>query len=295
MFKYKKIQPLLPSGVENTMEHLHARTDRAPRITRTIAILALAVSLALLVSIFVWPANARVADPGSVISQQKPAEDSPEIIRMLQSHTVYLAESQEARMNGVIRYIGGISHGSGVMELRWIQEDYLATASSIPLMETSAEIKAARQEMQDKSVLFSDETANQMTRSGGDAEAMKACINDATQELDRSSGDSNATHWLQTGGALLILFDRSTGDRNTTLSLLYGQGADVTKASDFSDRILAERPMLKNVVFHKGDATLKSENSRLKLLNQQFRNAIRECRYSLAIRNQVAEINAIKD
>jgi hypothetical protein len=276
------------------MEHLYARTDRAPRITRTIAVLALAVSLALLISIFIWPANAYVADPGSVISQQKPAEDSPEIIRMLQSHTVYLAESQEARMNGVIRYIDCISHGSGVTELSWIKEDYLATASSIPLMDTSAEIRAARQEMQDKSILFADETANQITRSDGDAESMKAFISDAMQELDKSAGDSNASHWFRTGDARLTLFDRSAGDRNTTLALLSGQGADVAKARELSDLIVAERPVLKNVVFHKSDATLKSENSRLKLLNQQFRNTIRECRVTLAVRNQVAEINAIK-
>jgi hypothetical protein len=212
---------------------------------------------------------------------------------MLQSHTVFLSESQEARMNGVIRYIDCASHGSGVTELSWVKEDYLAIASSISLMDTSAEIRAARQEMQDKSVLFADETANQITRSGGSTDAMKRFINDAMQEPDGSGADSNTTHWLRTSDARLTLFDRSAGDRNATLAELAGQGADVAQARAVSDRINAERMSLKSAIFHKGEATIKSENSKLKLLNQQFRNAVRECKVTLAVRNKVMEINAI--
>jgi hypothetical protein len=256
---------------------------------RTIAFLALCVSAVLLVSVFVLPADAYTANNGQ-ISQGKLSEDSPEIIQALRTHTIALAESQEARMNGVIRYIDCLNGGS-VMELGWIREDYLTAASSIPLMETSPEINAARQDMQVKSVLFSDETANQIVRSGGNPDAMKAFINDSMLALDESSTKTDATHWLRLSDARLVVFDRSAGNRNATLAALSEQGVDITKAHGISNQINEERKELRLVLGNRGDETIKSENSRIKMLNLQFRSAIRECRARLAIQNQIAETN----
>jgi len=256
---------------------------------RTIAFLALCVSAVLLVSVFVFPADAYTANNGQ-LSQGKLSENSPEIIQALKTHTISLAESQEARMNGVIRYIDCLDGGS-VMELGWIREDYLTAASSIPLMETSAEINAARQDMQVKSVLFSDETANQIVRFGGDPDAMKAFINDSMQALDASSAKADTAHWLRLSDARLTVFDRSANDRNATLAALSEQGVDTAKAQEISNQINAERQELRLVLGHRGDETIKSENSRIKMLNLQFRSTIRECVARLAIQNQIAETN----
>jgi len=280
---------LVPDQEGIAIQNIQSYNFRTPGLLRTITFLALCVSAVLLVSIFVLPADAYSAHNAQV-SQGTLSEDSPEIIQALKSNTVYLGESQEARMNGVIRYIGCLSQGS-VIELGWIREDYLTTASSIPLMDSSAEIDAARQDMQAKSVLFSDETANQIARSGGDPDAMKAYINDSMQALDASTGTANATHWLRSANARMIVFERSARDRNATLAALSEQDVDIAKAQGISDQINGERQELQLVLGHRGEETIKSENSRIRMLNLQFRSAIRECRARLVIQNQIAETN----
>ena len=254
----------------------------------------LAISLILFVvgSLLVIPAGALSGDISKPGSQGQLAENSPEILSALKAHSLSMGESQEARMNGVIRYIDCIGQGSVIEELGWIQEDYLTAAASIPLMKTSAEINSARQDMQVNSVLFSDETANRLVRLGGNAGSMKDYINDSEQLFEAASANKSAHHWLESGNARLIIFDKSAGNRNLTLADLSNGGIDITKAKTISDAISRERPVLQEIVNHKGEITIRAENGKLRILNLQFRSAIRECRAKLVIKNQVAVINS---
>lgn len=254
------------------------------------------ISLGLLFIALLVPMVTVVSgDTGPLNSQNYLTKDDPQVIAALKSHTVYIAESQQARMNGVIRYTDNISNGSGTEELRWIQEDYLSAASSIPLMFTSDEINAARADMQDQSVRFSDETAHQLVAFGGNVDSMRDFTNDSLKGFDDSFNDPNHTQWLSTARARLTVFNESANDRNVTLSELRAQGIDVTQAETISDEINAEHTELISVLRHDGDMTIEEVNSKIKMLNQDFRNTIREYRADMQVRDQFAAIEAIKE
>ena len=249
----------------------------------------------LFIALLVPMVTIDLREPGQLNSQNYLAKDDPQIIAALKSHIVYIAESQQARMNGVIRYAGTISNSSGVEELRWIQEDYLTAASSIPLMYTSDQINAARLDMQDQSVRFSDETANQLVVFNGNADSMRAFINDSMKGFDDSFNDPNHTQWLTTARARLTVFNESANDRNATLFALKAQGVDVNRAEKISDEINAEHTELMSVLMHKGDVTIEQVNSKIRVLNQDFRNAIRDYRANMQVQVQFAAIQAIKE
>lgn len=257
-------------------------------------IFALSLVFVILGSILVIPAGAVAADRNTPGSTSTPAEDSPEIISALKSHILVMGESQEARMNGVIRYIDCISRGSATEELIWIQEDYLTAVTSIPLMQTSADITLTRQDMQANSVRFSDETANRLAQLDGNPGTMKDYINDSLQRLEALHENKSARNWLKSEDARLTIFDRSAGNCNLTLSDLAMKGIDVARAKMISETINAERPVLSEIIGKKNDISIRAENGRLKILNQQFRSAIRECRAKLAIKNQIAVTNSFQ-
>ena len=237
---------------------------------------------------------APLASAASLNSQNYLAKDDPQIIASLKDHLVYLGESQQARMNGVIQYVNTISNGSGIDDLQWIQDDYLVAASSIPLMYTSDQINAARNEMQYQSVRFSDETADQLVMFNGNVDSMREVINDSMQGFDESFNDPNRTPWLTTARARLTVFNESANDRNVTLSALRAQGVDVTRAEKISEEINAEHAELINVLMHKGDLTIEQFNSKIKMLNQDFRNTIRDYRANMQIQARFAAIQAIR-
>jgi hypothetical protein len=249
----------------------------------------------LLISLLPPLVSAASGDSNSLNSQDYLAKDDPQIVAALKSHVVYLGESQQARMKGVIQYADSISNGSGIDNLQWIKEDYLTAASSIPLMYTSDEINIARNEMQAESIIFADETANQLVMFNGNVESMRGFINNSLQGLDDTFNDPNHTPWLRTARARLTIFNESANDRNMTLNILKVQGVDVTKAEKISDEINAEHPALMSVLMHKGDLTIHQVNSKIKMLNQDFRNVIREYRANMQIQSQFTMIRAIKE
>ncbi len=185
-------------------------------------ILRISVMLFLLITLVSPLVSA--SSSGSLNSQDYLAKDDPQIIAALKSHIVYLGASQQARMDGVIRYAYTISNGTGIDELQWIQEDYLTAASSIPLMYTADEINTARIEMQDQSILFADETANQLVQFNGNVDSMRGFVNESMQGLDESFNDPNHTPWLTTARARLTTFNESANDRNATLDALRASG-----------------------------------------------------------------------
>jgi hypothetical protein len=255
----------------------------------------ISLGLFLVAALLVPLSSAASGDSGNLNSQNYLSKDDPQIIASLKSHIVYIGESQQARMNGVIRYADSISNGSGVDDLQWIQEDYLMAASSIPLMYTSDQITSARTEMQAQSVRFADESANQLVMFNGNVDSMRAFINDSMLGFDDSFNDPNHTPWLTTARARLTVFNESANDRNVTLSVLRAQGVDVTQAEKISEEINAEHTELMGVLTHKSDLTIEQFNSKVKILNQDFRNAVREYRANMQIQVQFAAIRAIKE
>jgi hypothetical protein len=222
------------------------------------------------------------------------SKDNPELISVLKTHTAYVGVMQQARMNGVIGYIDQISGGAGSINLRWIQDDYLAAASTIPLLYTSDEITSAREEMRTQSIRFSDETQIQMAAFNGNGTELRACTNETQTDAEYNLSRMPGSVWLIKGSARLAAFNASAEKRTALLLTLTRKGVDLSEASKLSDQIEAKRTELQEAVVHHEDGAIFSVNSGISRLNNQFRSTVDEALKNREIQLNVAAMLAMK-
>jgi len=218
------------------------------------------------------------------------AQDNPELIGALKDHVADLAGSQKARMDGVISYVNTISGGPGAADLQTIQEDYLATATSIPLMETADEIGRARTEMGDLTREFSEETNAQMQIFNGSTADLRSSINASIASAGESVDGVKSSAWLASDAARLQVFDITIAKRDQLLTSLEKQGVDVSAARNVSDLIEAQRTMLVDALKNHNTPALLTMNTDIKSLNQQFRDDVAAYQAELAIQLKVAAL-----
>jgi hypothetical protein len=221
-------------------------------------------------------------------------KDNPELISVLKTHTAYVGVMQQARMDGVIAYIDQISDGTGTTNLRWIQDDYLAAASSISLLYTSDEITAAREEMRAQSLHFSDETRTQMAAFNGNDAALRASTNETQTDAETTFSRMPGSVWLKKGSARLAAFNTSAEKRVAILLTLSKKGADITEARKLSDQIDARRTELQEVVVKNKNGAVLSLNSGIAKLNSQFRTTVDESLKTREIQLKTAAMLAMK-
>ncbi|MGD0081100.1 MAG: hypothetical protein ABSB80_10720 [Methanoregula sp.] len=254
-------------------------------------IFRIGVCFLLLIAVGVPLASAATEIIPLPVQQQNLSADNPALIGALKAHAADLAGFQKARMDGVITYITNISGGSGGVDLQMIEEDYLATATSIPLMGTVDEIDAARSDMGDLTRKFSEETKAQMQIFNGSTGDMRSSINDSIASVGKSVDGVKGYAWLAGDAARLQVFDLAVMKQNELLASLSSQGIDVSAAQSVSDQIAARRTVLVDALEKHDDAALITTNTVIKSLNQQFRNDIATYRTKLEIQLTVAALN----
>ena len=221
-------------------------------------------------------------------------KENPELIAALMMNAAYVGVMQQARMNGVIAYIDRISDGAGTMNLRWIQEDYLAAASSIPLMYTSDEITAARGEMRARSIQFLDETNTCMAVLNGSDTDLMASINETRSDAENILTRVPGSLWLFQGSARMTAFNTSAENRAALLLTLAREGVDVTVAGNLSGQIDAMRTGLQSVLVKDRNGTISSFNSDIAHLNREFRESVDESLKNREIQEKTAAMLAMK-
>jgi hypothetical protein len=250
----------------------------------------------LLASLVISPVFASVPAEITTIPESKDtlAQDNPELITALKTHVAYVGQSQDARMDGVIAYIDTISDGTGSENLREIQDDYLAVASSIPVMQNYGDIADARIELQRQSRLFAEETKAQMIAFNGSTDAMREMASESMQSVEDSITSMRESLWLAKDTARLTIFNQESQNRETILRIMSKQGVDVSIAQNISQQIDARRTDLQNALNAKSVPSLKNTNSGLKLLNREFRATVDGYRTNLQIEMKRAAILAMK-
>jgi len=223
------------------------------------------------------------------------ARDNPELISALKLHVAFLGQEQQARMDGVIRYIDSISGGTGSFNLRMMQEDYMTSASSIPFMNSADEIDSAREDMRIQTRLFAEETQAQLVLFNGSTDAMDGSINASTRAIEESFSNIKDSLWLVRDTARLTVFNTYSEKRAELLAGLSAQGVDISHAKNLSDQIDAQRSALTAVISSKKSGTIQNANSGIKDLNRQFRDEILTYRANLKIQLDKAAILAIPD
>ena len=221
-------------------------------------------------------------------------KDNPELISVLKSNAAYVGVTQQGRMDGVIEYIDRISDGAGTTNLHWIRDDYLAAASSIPLLYTSDEITASREEMRAQSIRFFDETMTQMAAYNGNDAELRACTNETETEAENTFARMPGSVWLMKGSARLAAFNASAGERAALLLTLAGKGVDTTEIRKISEQIDAKRTDLQVAVVKNQDGAILSLNSGIARLNSQFRSTVDESLKNHEIQLKTAAMLAMK-
>ena len=201
-------------------------------------------------------------------------QDSAELISPLKIHIAYVGKTQQARMDGVIKYIDRISGGTGTAGLRQIQEDYLTSAFPVPVMRTVEEITEAREEMRRQSILFVDETNAQLAMFNGSTTDMGLSVEDSLHPVEQSFNSLKYSSWLASKTTRSMVFNQSSERRTAILDDLNLQGMDVSYPITLSTQIDAQHAELENALLQNQDRRLLSINSGLRLLKQQFRSTV---------------------
>lgn len=204
--------------------------------------------------------------------------DRPDAIATLKNHIAYVGEDQDIRMSGTIQYIDTISNGTGITNLQEIRDDYLVIASSIPLMHTSGEIAAAREDLGVKTKLFSEMTKARMVQFNGTTSGMRASLRSYQNETRNARSGNESSHWLANESARLTLFNKASVDRSRILVSLAEQGMNTTIARNISEQIDAQRPGLQSALSNQSAKALKSTNAVIRTLTRQFREHVATAR-----------------
>jgi len=258
------------------------------RIEIHFAALCLLCAIAIIAPIVsAVPYDTVLSDSRKIIIQ-----DDREILSSLKTHVAYIGKLQQARMDGVIQYIDKISGDSGSAYLQQIEEDYLITTFSIPVMRTVDEIDSARDEMRRQSILFADETNAQIARYNGTTDEMRANANSNMQTIERSFNSVMYSSWLASETTRLSVFNQSAERRTGILGKLSAEGIDISQAQNLSEQIDAQQSEMENALLQNRDGTLPPITSGLKQLNQQFRNTIEGCQKMAMMQIKTAEIMA---
>lgn len=219
--------------------------------------------------------------------------DRPEAMVSLKNHIAYVCELQDARMGGTIRYIGTISNGNGTATLDQIRDDYLISASSIPLMPTSDEVLKARDNLHMYTTRFSDEVTIQMVRYNGNSSALLLYTRAAVNAADASILRANGTLWLSDTSARLDVFNRDSMDRTEQIGVLRTCSIDTAGMQNLSEQIDAQRPALVQALTNRSVADLKTANEKIQTLTKEYRDAVESARAAWLIRAKIDAMTAM--
>jgi len=247
----------------------------------------------LLVTLILVTVSASLDRDTIPVSKDPLEQNNPEIIAVLKTHIAYVGQTQQARMDGVIIYIDSISNGNGTSNLRYIKDDYMEIASSIPVMKTADEITEAREELRTQSQLFAEETKAQMVMFNGSTYEMRGAINESVQSMENSYSTLKNSLWLAKDTARITVFNKESRDRTALLSTISKQGIDISLAKNISDKIDAQRSTIQKALADNSARSLKKVNSGLKSLNNQFRGAVNTYRADQEIQMKRAAVLAM--
>ena len=252
------------------------------------------VALCLLTLMLVVPLASAVVNSDTLPASKDPNyADRPAAIVTLKNHVAYIGELQDARMAGVIKYIGNISTGNGTVELEEIRDDYLVALSTIPLMQTSDEIVKARDGLRTYTTEFSEVTQEQMSRYKGNSKSLllstRASVNAADGDIIRHNG----TLWLADEAARLTVFNRDSMQRTRMIGTLTNHSVDTRIIQNLSEQIDAQRPSLQGALTNKSITSLKLTNEKIRVLTKEYRDTVQKARAAWALQTKLDAMMAM--
>lgn len=252
------------------------------------------VALCLLTLMLVVPLASAVVNSDTLPASRDPNyADRPAAIVTLKNHVAYIGELQDARMAGVITYIGNISNGNGTVELEEIRSDYLVALSTIPLMQTSDEIVKARDHLRTYTTKFSEESQTRMVSYRGNTSVLQIYTRAAVNAADGDIIRHNGTLWLADEAARLTVFNRDSMQRTRMIGTLTNHSVDTKLIQNLSEQIDAERPGLQGALINKSITSLKLTNEKIRLLTKEYRDTVQKARAAWSLQTKLDAMMAM--
>ena len=252
------------------------------------------VALGLLILMLVVPFASAVVNSDTLPASKDPNYvDRPEAIASLKNHVAYIGEIQDARMAGVIRYIGNISIGNGTVELEQIRDDYLVAASTIPLMQTNDDIAKARDRLTTYSREFSEETKTQMILYKGSSDALQLSTRASVNAADADIIRHNGSLWLASESARLTVFNQDSVKRTKMITTLANHSTDTGMIRNLSEQIDAQRPGLEKALTTKSFESLETTNEKIRVLTKEYRDTVQKARAAWELQTKLDAMMAM--
>jgi hypothetical protein len=232
------------------------------------------VSLRIILCVLIACGLLIAAPVAAAGSSQTNARDNPQLLSGLKNHIAYYGGLQQAQMDGTIRYINILTNGTGIYDLQTYEEDYLISASSVPLMTTADDISAARDIMQEKTRKFSAMTQEKMMKYNGKPGDLGKYVNASVSLAEESIRQANGSSWLAKNTSRLVVFNTYSHQRKVTLQNLENNGIDVADAREVADAMDALRPTLKNAVLNNKSDAFREINRDITDKNLKFRTLV---------------------
>jgi hypothetical protein len=215
-------------------------------------------------------------------------DDNPEHIAAMQAYVAYSAELYKAKMNGAIQYISGLNGTVGTGTLQTDEQQFLATAATVPSMTSSTAITQARNTMKTEISQFRIDLSSAFSADSGNLDNLKAAVT-ASVNADQTSIQSlNTAYWTETEKSRLDEFTYYDSKRTATLTNLTAKGVDVTPAQLIETQLQALQPSLKVALDSRNQAQIDDVNRQLSSLGKQFGTQVSNLDSQVREKNRLA-------
>jgi len=218
--------------------------------------------------------------------------DVSEQLTVAKAAAAYGSALEEARMDGAIGYITGISAGTGAGQLPDLRATFAQTADSVPGMTTIDQIKAARDQMQGTAKEFRTGTISLMKQYKGSAQALKAAVNASVEANAGTLASLRATAWQDRETNRLNMFDTHVSQAQGLITNLSAKGVDVTAAQNALATVQADRPALEAAFTTNDNTAVKTALEQVKKDWGTFTDALKTIRSTVKANRQAARQKA---
>lgn len=234
-------------------------------------------AILVLCAIFCLPVYAApvqgAAGTGQVADGGVPFAPAVQEVRL--TRIALLTAIADARMEGTITYIGGISGSAGTGELSVIREEFAAASAELMQDTARADVRQDRALLLQIRNEFRNETREMMNQYDGNRTALQEAVRSS---IAAHNGTISAIREELDGNrdtAAMAIFDWQTGRGERRLGLLEGQGLDTTVPAGTLAEIEAQRDPLAAALASNDRDAIRGEREMIRGLAKEFRQQVR--------------------
>lgn len=200
---------------------------------------------------------------------------APEVHEARLARIAWLTAVADARMEGTITYIGGISNGAGTGDLPELRQEFSVRSAELAQDTTRADV------LEDRSALlrvrneFRNETRDMMNQYGGNRtelrEAVQASVAAHNETLTRLREEFDGKR----DAAVLAVFDRQTDRGDQRLETLQAKGLDTSVPQSTLQEIEGHGATLGAALAADDRAAVRGELQEIRGLAKEFRQEVR--------------------